>query len=290
MADPERALSSLTGLSVGDAFGQQFFTQPWSAIQQRELPPGPWRWTDDTHMAASIVEHLIDRGQVDQDQLARLFANRFDRDPDRGYGSGAVRLLVRVAEGMDWREVAPSLFEGGSWGNGGAMRAAPIGGFFWGDPERAAAEARKTAEITHAHPEGQAGAIAVAVAAALTPMRQALSGPKFWKSILDLVPPGRTREGIVEASQIGPEDHLRAASVLGTGHQVAAFDTVPFCLWVVANHGFDYELALWTTVAGRGDSDTTCAIVGGVAALASEVPQAWLDRREPLPEDFPHPA
>ncbi len=281
---------SLSGLSVGDAFGQQFFAQPWSSIQARKLPPGPWRWTDDTHMALSIVEHLLDRGDIDPDQLARLMANRFDRDPNRGYGRGAVRLLVRVAEGMDWREVAAGLFDGGSYGNGGAMRAAPIGSYFWGDPERAAAEARKSAEITHAHPEGQAGAMAVAVAAALAPMKPALSGRSFWNPILELVPPGQTWGAISEAAQIGPEDHQRAASVLGTGQQLAAFDTVPFCLWVVANHGFDFELALWTTVAGQGDMDTTCAIVGGIAALTADIPQEWLDRREPLPDDFPHSA
>lgn len=290
MGDADRALLSLIGLSVGDAFGEQFFGRDWSAIERRQLPPGPWRWTDDTHMALSIVEHLIDRGEIVPDQLARLFAHRFDRDPDRGYGAGAVRLLVRLGEGMDWREVSQGLFNGGSYGNGAAMRAAPIGGYFWGDPERAAAEARKSAEITHAHPEGQAGAMAVAAAAALSLMRPALSGPEYWRAVLEHVPAGRTREGVAEATKIGPEDHPRAASVLGTGQQLAAFDTVPFCLWVVANHGFEYELALWTTVAGRGDLDTTCAIVGGIVALAAEVPADWVDRREPLPDDFPHPA
>lgn len=290
MGDPDLALQSLTGLSVGDAFGERFFALGWSAIERRELPGGPWRWTDDTHMALSIVEHLIDRGEIDRDQLARLFANRFDRDPERGYGMGAVRLLVRIAEGQHWRETAQGLFNGGSYGNGGAMRAAPIGGYFAGDPQRAAAEAEKAAEITHAHPEGQAGAMAVACAAALSSMRAALSGRGFLQAVLDHVPAGRTREGIEEAGRIGAEDHPRAASVLGTGRQLAAFDTVPFCLWVAAHHGFDYELALWSTVAGQGDMDTTCAIVGGIVALASPVPEGWLERREPLPEDFPHDA
>lgn len=290
MGDPQRALLSLSGLSVGDAFGERFFGRDWSDIQQRKLPPGPWSWTDDTHMALSIAEHLIDRGRVDQDQLARLFSNRFDRDPNRGYGTGAVRLLVRIGEGQDWREAAPALFDGGSYGNGAAMRVAPLGGYFWGDPERAADEARKSAEITHAHPEAQAGAMAVAAATALAPMKAALGGARFWDPLLELVPAGRTHERIAEAARIGPEDHQQAASVLGTGGQLAAFDTVPFCLWVVANHGFDYELALWTTVAGLGDMDTTCAIVGGIVALAAEIPPAWLDRREPLPEEFPHPA
>ncbi len=290
MGDSDRALASLTGLSVGDAFGERFFGQDWETIQRRELPPGPWHWTDDTHMALSIVEHLLEEGEVRQDRLAQQFASRFAQDPERGYGMGAVRILLSIAEGNDWRELAPKLFDGGSYGNGGAMRAAPIGGYFWGDPEQAADQARKSAEITHAHPEGQAGAMAVAVAAALAPMKVALVGQQFWQPIIDLVPPGRTHEAIVKASSIGPEDHMRAVSELGTGGQLAAFDTVPFCLWVVANHGFDYESAMWTTVAGMGDMDTTCAIVGGIAALTAEVPQKWFDLREPLPEDFEQPA
>jgi ADP-ribosylglycohydrolase len=45
----------------------------------------------------------------------------------------------------------------------------------------------------------------------------------------------------------------------------------------------DYEAALWRTVSGLGDRDTTCAIVGGIVALsAGGVPPAWLAARERL--------
>jgi ADP-ribosylglycohydrolase len=283
MSDRDRAILSLTGLSVGDAFGEQFFQLPWESIESRQLPDAPWNWTDDTQMAFSIVEGLLDRGEVDQDELARRFGERYREQPWRGYGAGAMKLLSGFAEGAKWRTEAPALFEGGSYGNGGAMRAAPIGGYFWGDPERAASEAKKSAEVTHAHMEGQAGAMAVAAAAALAPMKPALRGKEYLSPIASYVPDGLTRAGIEEAMRIGPEEHARAASTLGTGAQIAAFDTVPFCLWVVAHHGFDYEQALWTTVAGLGDRDTTCAIVGGIVALIAEIPETWLDRCEPLP-------
>lgn len=283
MADRDRAILSLTGLRVGDGFGEQFFTQPWAAVEGRRLPKAPWKWTDDTHMAFSIVEELLDRGKIDQDALAGRFGERYREQPWRGYGAGAMKLLPGYADGAEWRTEAPALFDGGSYGNGGAMRAAPIGGYFWGDPERAAAEAEKSAAVTHAHPEGKAGAMAVAAAAALAPMKPALRGKEYLEPLLTYVPEGLTRAGIEEAMRIGPEEHARAASTLGTGSQVAAFDTVPFCLWVVAHHGFDYEQALWTTVAGLGDRDTTCAIVGGIVALIADIPEVWLDRCEPLP-------
>jgi hypothetical protein len=53
--DLDYARRSLEGLSVGDAFGNRFM---WLEHQSRSLPPGPWSWTDDTHMALSIVEVL----------------------------------------------------------------------------------------------------------------------------------------------------------------------------------------------------------------------------------------
>jgi len=37
-------------------------------------------------------------------------------------------------------------------------------------------------------------------------------------------------------------------------------------------------------VAGGGDVDTTCAIVGGIVGAGAPVPPDWLERREPLPE------
>ena len=52
-----RARRSLDGLSVGDAFGEQFFVHPnmaESLIADRAEPRAPWRWTDDTAMARNI--------------------------------------------------------------------------------------------------------------------------------------------------------------------------------------------------------------------------------------------
>jgi ADP-ribosylglycohydrolase len=76
-----------------------------------------------------------------------------------------------------------------------------------------------------------------------------------------------------------------AAGILGCGLRVTAPDTVPFALWCAARHLEDYVEALWATVSGLGDRDTTCAMVGGVVALATgreAIPADWLDAREPL--------
>ncbi|MBO0688929.1 MAG: ADP-ribosylglycohydrolase family protein, partial [Candidatus Dormibacteraeota bacterium] len=78
----------------------------------------------------------------------------------------------------------------------------------------------------------------------------------------------------------------RAARLLGSGSRVTAPDTVPFVLWSAARRLDRYEDALWETVAGLGDRDTTCAMVGGIVAARcgrAGIPRAWLEATEPLP-------
>lgn len=282
--DLSKALRSLEGLSVGDAFGELFFRlSPWDAAPAT-LPATVWPWTDDTHMALSIVEVLQKFGRIDQDALAQAFARRYQAEPYRGYAGGAIRLLKRVSAGEDWRDISPTLFGSGSYGNGAAMRAAPIGGYFCDDVRRAAQEAQLSAVVTHAHLEGQAGAIAVAVAAAIAANNPHPHDREFLKSILDFVPESVTKDRIRLALDVPPDALLQAIQMLGTGSEVSAQDTVPFCLWNAAYHLEDFEGALWQTAKGMGDCDTTCAIVGGIVALSAQnIPATWLKHREPLP-------
>jgi ADP-ribosylglycohydrolase len=286
MTPRERTLLSLRGLSVGDAFGENFFFTP-EALLTRQIPRGPWRWTDDTHMAFSVVETLLTHEEIDQDALAEAFVRRYCQESWRGYAPGAKRLLQTLSDGGDWRLEAPRLFDRGSYGNGAAMRAAPIGAYFIGNPGRAAEEARKSAVVTHAHPEGQVGAMAVAVAAALMAGYGAMTGKEFLQAVMALIPASLTRSQLRLALTIEAAELQRAIHTLGTGRQVTAFDTVPFCLWVCATVAADYETALWKTASGRGDVDTTCAIVGGIlGAAAVTIPLDWLAAREPIPGEF----
>ena len=77
-----------------------------------------------------------------------------------------------------------------------------------------------------------------------------------------------------------------AVSALGNGSMVTAQDTVPFAVWSAACHLRDYEEALWETVSGLGDRDTTCAMVGGIVVMyagAESLPKEWLHCRAPIP-------
>jgi ADP-ribosylglycohydrolase len=275
---------SLHGLSLGDAFGQRFFgPDAAERIEARTLPRPPWSWTDDTEMAVSIVEELGAKGRIDPDSLTKRFVGRYDGL--RGYGGGAHEWMAAVRAGLSWQQAASRLFDGqGSYGNGGAMRVAPLGAFFAGDPARAADEARVSAQVTHAHPEGQAGAVAIAVAAAMVGVRPYPPGKELLKAVLPFVPKGPTNEGIAAALTLDPQDIAAAARRLGCGALVSSQDTVPFALFCAAHHLASYEEAMWATVSGLGDRDTTCAIVGGIVALTCEPPMKWLTAREPLPD------
>jgi ADP-ribosylglycohydrolase len=283
MLRQDHSRASLIGLALGDALGSQFFVPAnRSAFDHRSLPPGPWAWTDDTEMACAIWLVLTQTGDLDQDLLAQTFADRHDFD--RGYGPSTNRLLRLIREGGDWRVLAQEPFDGrGSWGNGAAMRVAPLGAWFADDLDQVVRAARLSATVTHTHPEAVAGAIAVAVAAALATTEDLAPGP-FLDRVLEHVPSGSVREGIGEARRLlTVSDPQLAASVLGNGRQVAAHDTVPFCLWSAVKNLNDYEAAFWATASAGGDIDTTCAIVGGIVATRAVLPHGWLDLVEPLP-------
>lgn len=288
----ERALLSLDGLSVGDAFGERFLQPPQAAlamVAQRATPPGLWSYTDDTEMALALVQVLEEHGHIEQEALAKVFAVRYRGNPLRGYGGAAHRILKAISLGEPWRKASSQVFGGsGSMGNGGAMRAGPVGAYFADDLARVVSEARASAEVTHFHPEGQAGAIAIAVAAAWAYQHreQHLPAGALFEVVLDHTPSGATRSGLERARALPLESSpTLAAKELGSGERVLSEDTVPFSVWCAARHLDSYEEALWSTVSGLGDCDTTCAIVGGIVALSAgrgSIPAAWLKAREQL--------
>ncbi len=289
---------SLHGLSVGDALGAQFFVPGRSpdALAAGTVPRGRWPWTDDTEMACSVVAELRDHGSIDQDRLAAGFAARYE--PYRGYGGGAVVILHQIRDGTPWRTAAGAAFDGqGSCGNGAAMRVAPLGAYHADDPQRAALEAIRQAEVTHAHPEGILGAVLVAVAAAHAAAwrlaGRAPDPPAFLAALEPYLVDSALQRGVQRARQLVEASPAEAAYELGNGSRVTAQDTVPFTLWVAATFLDDYPKAITACVQAGGDVDTTAAITGGIVAAftgtgsrpaATGVPLSWIEQRESLPE------
>jgi ADP-ribosylglycohydrolase len=290
-----RARLALDGLSVGDALGQTCFDDGnYEALldDPRATARAPWPWTDDTAMALAIFEVLQDHGRIDQDALAKRFAARWQAEPWRGYGAGAFKLLSQVAVGADWRVASGILFNGGSFGNGSAMRIAPLAGYFAEDSyETVVEQAALSAAVTHAHTEGIAGGIAAAVAGTFAwKNRDRRTDADAKRGLIETVfahtPEGAVRKGIEKALTVpltGRSDV--AAKKLGNGGRISCQDTVPFCVWCAARYLDDYQSALVNTIMMCGDIDTNAAIVGGIVSLATGadgIPEDWLADREAL--------
>jgi ADP-ribosylglycohydrolase len=279
----QRAKWSLEGLSIGDAYGNHH-----GHNQSKRASP-IWEFSDDTIMALSIVENLSVYGEINQDALAHSFAERWDGQ--RGYGQGVTRLLKSIRRGEDWRKASNSMFDGtGSAGNGAAMRVAPLGAYFADDLDQVVEQARRSAVVTHAHPEGVAGAIAVAVAAALAFQYRAAERESDWKAWLENItkylPETEVGRKISSAIDLDTSPQ-QAAAVLGNGRPVLAQLTVPFALWAAGHFLSDFEKAIRQTASVRGDVDTNCAIVGGIVVMYAGIegiPSSWIQRREHLPE------
>lgn len=287
-----RAQVALEGLSVGDAFGKQLSLldgETWEAhIDKQKLPSGTWRWTDDTLMAASILEVLRKHHAIDQDLLIASLAEHYA--PDRSYGEGVEVLLNQVRDGGRWRPLAKAIFRTGNYGNTCASRVPPVGAYFADDLDAVVREAKLATEVTHTHPEGIGGAIAVALAAAVAwrSREEKPSHKQFLGQVLLHLTEGEVHNGIKRAHDL-PEgtDPYKAAQALGNGVNMTCQDTVPFALWCAAEYLRDFQKALWAAASVGGDSDTICAIVGGVIALyggRESIPAAWLSAREPLPK------
>ncbi|GIF13208.1 ADP-ribosylglycohydrolase family protein [Actinoplanes teichomyceticus] len=285
------ALESLAGLSVGDALGARYLVpgnRPSDLLDAR-VPDPPWPWTDDTEQACCLVATLRD-GDFDRDAFAETLGRRFD--PARGYGRGAVVMLREIRAGLPWPIAAAASFDGqGSCGNGAAMRAAPLGAWHADSLARAAVQAARAAEVTHAHPEGIAGAVAVTVAAAVATAARLdghRPGPgQLLRAAAAHTAPSVVRDALGEAAGLGRlTGAAEAAHRLGNGSRATAQDTVPFALWAADRHLDDYPAAVAACVVAGGDVDTTAAITGGVVAAYTGIggiPGDWLTHREPLP-------
>ncbi len=287
-----RARTCLEGLSVGDALGERFIDR-WSLRPGEgriDPPPGPWAYTDDTAMALSVLRRLGEDRRIDPERLARDFARTFVDRPDRGYGAGAAWLLERVAAGGAPARLAAGLFGGqGSMGNGSAMRVGPVGAYFADDLDAVVDQAAVSARATHVHPEGQAGAIAAALACAQAWRGRSEAAGELSAElgpIIERTPEGAVKRGLTVASQLPAETPLATAvGTLGNGARVTCPDTIPLCLWLATIHGESYQDAIGQTLRAGGDVDTNCAIVGSIVVMRTGVegiPPPWLEAREPL--------
>ena len=135
-----------------------------------------------------------------------------------------------------------------SWGNGSAMRVSAVG-FAFDSLEDTLIVARRSAEVTHNHPEGIKGAQATAAA-------------------IFMARTGRTKEEIRKyvAETFGYDLHRTCDDIRPTyKFEGSCQETVPQSL-IAFFDSTDYESAIRLAVSLGGDADTMGAITGSVAA------------------------
>jgi ADP-ribosylglycohydrolase len=193
----------------------------------------------------------------------------------------------------------------GSCGNGSAMRIPPLGAYFYLSPiEEVVKQATLSAEPTHCHPEGIAGAIAIASLAKCISLSEwvyksekvlntnyvtDMDTKKIYDYILEFIPDSQVKKGILKAKELPLDIPLmKLIEILGNGTYVTCQDTVPLCVFLTIQalslYPLDemYEKVLIDTCKCFGDVDTNCAIVGGMIGIISSPPEKWIRYCQPM--------
>ena len=211
-------------------------------------------FTDDTVLTVASAFAILNR--TSYETAYRDFGRRH---PNAGYGGTFYQWLLS-AEPRPYN----------SWGNGSAMRVAPVGLAFT-SMEEVLREAERSAEVTHNHIEGIKGAQATALAVFMGRS-------------------GASKEEIRnELVQRFGYDLRRTIDQIRPTYQwdVSCQGSVPEAI-VAFLDSDDVEHAIRLAVSLGGDSDTQAAIAGGIAhAFYGYVPET-IEKpvRERLPQEF----
>lgn len=276
----------MLGAALGDALGAPYEGLPAvGALDPQRLADGNslLHYTDDTAMTLALGESLVARGELDEDHLAETFARHWRAEPWRGYGRGTFELLRAIDAGASWRTVAPGQFGGqGSWGNGAAMRVSPVVLFAAGDLERSVELARRSAQVTHAHPlaiDGaafQAAAIAVSLA---TPADIRLTPETLLARVRPFVRERALLEQLDQLASLVADDAGPADVAASIGCGVDARSSVPAAIGAVLLSTDSIQDVLAFAIAIGGDADTIASMAGAIAGAhhgAESIPQAWV--------------
>ncbi len=233
----------MIGAIAGDVIGSVF---EWNNIKttEFELFGQGSKFTDDTVLTVAVADCILYKGDY-----ATTFRMYGRRHPLAGYGKMFKEWLF-----------SNSTQPYNSFGNGSAMRVSPVA-FALPTLEEVLDEARRSAEVTHNHPEGITGAKAVAAAIFLA--REGGSKRSIKKYIEEnfLYNLGQTLDEIRPLYRFDPTCH----------------GSVPQAIIAFLESG-DYEDAVRKAISLGGDSDTLACIAGGIAhAYYKKIPQQIKD-------------
>lgn len=235
----------MLGAMIGDIIGSVYEWNNWKDKRFKLFHP-QCRMTDDSVMTAAVASALLSSDLTDLEQFKENLVAEMHRlgkaYPGLGYGPRFEKWLIQG-------DTKPY----GSLANGSAMRVSPVA-WVAETMEECLALAKASAEVTHDHPDGIAGAQALAGAVFLAKMGERK------EVIRDFVekyyPLDFTLDGIREAYQF----------------DVSCAGSVPQAI-VAFLEATGYEDAIRNAVSIGGDSDTIACMAGAVAAAFYGIPK-----------------
>jgi ADP-ribosylglycohydrolase len=244
---------TIIGAIAGDVIGSVF---EWDNVKTTEfkLFSKYSDYTDDSVLTMAVADCILNN----QD-FAQTLWNYGRNYAGRGYGNTFSAWLC-----------FPDPKPYNSFGNGAAMRVSAVG-YAYHTLEMVMREAKKSAEVSHNHPEGIKGAQATAVA-------------------IYLARTGKSKQEIQEyiSSCFGYHLNFTLDEIRDTYQfNETCQETVPQAI-VAFLESTDYENAIRLAISIGGDSDTLACITGGIAAAYyKEIPQIIIENvRAVLPEEF----
>ena len=227
----------MIGAIAGDMIGSPYEGFP---KKSKDFVPLVSRFTDDTVLTVAVASAILNG--TDYADTIKEFALRY---PRAGYG-GAFRKWMRAWENIPYN----------SWGNGSAMRVSPVG-FAFGTEAEVLDHAKRTAEVTHNHPEGIKGAQATALAIFMA--RQGAAKEDIRKEIT----------ARFEYDLDRTVDEIRP----GYSFDVSCMGSVPESIISFLDSD-SFMDAIRNAISLGGDADTMACIAGGIAqAFYKEIPE-----------------
>ncbi|QTA90763.1 ADP-ribosylglycohydrolase family protein [Desulfonema magnum] len=243
----------MIGAIAGDIIGSVFERHPEKTTKFRLFSPYS-TFTDDTVLTVAIAYSIL-TGR-DYTTALKAFGSKY---PDAGYG-GSFYVWMLSCHSKPYN----------SWGNGSAMRVSPVG-FAFDSVEHVLAEAKKSAQVTHNHPEGIKGAQAAALSVFLA--RSGETKDSIREEISDRFDYDLNRT----IEEIRPDYYF----------DVSCQGSVPEAI-IAFLDSENFEDALRKGISLGGDSDTIACIAGGIAqAYYKTIPPEIIAKvRNRLPEEF----
>lgn len=283
----DRFEGCILGQVVGDAAGA-----PYEGLSTENLYWGlgaigelldaqdePLYYTDDTQMLIGVAETLLEKGRIEEGPLCEAFVRHYD--PERGYGSGARRILEAMAEGKEWQSLRREHFPGGSLGNGAAMRVAPVGLLFHRDLDQVMEQARLSALPTHVHPIGIEGAQILAVAVALAVQMASFDKRAFYRELIRRASSEEFQWQLKAAAKLSAKD-----TVSFLGNSLEAHRSVVTSIACFTVSPDSYRQTIERAIGLGNDTDTLAAMAGALSGAylgISAIPAHLLSHLEDGP-------